>query len=296
MHKTTTEPHEQAGKLRKQSQTRDVLRRLRKNKLAMISLGVIILIVLAAVFADYITPYDYDKQVLSERFIYPCAAHPLGTDNYGRDILTRVIYGGRVSLLVAVAAVGIGLFIGGAIGAVSAYYGGAFEDIVMRCMDILMSIPPFLLAISISASLGQGIINTSLAIGIGMVPTFARVLRSSVISIRNQEYIEAARLCGGKSRHIILRHLVPNSLAPIIVQATLQIGSAIFAISSLSFIGLGVQPPTPEWGSMLSSGRSFIRDFYPIVTFPGIAIVITLLAFNLLGDGLRDALDPKLKR
>lgn len=207
-------------------------------------------------------------------------------------IFSAVSYGGRVSLLVAVCAVAIGLVIGGFLGAVAAYYGGV---IVMRLMDILISIPPFLLAISISASLGSGTVNTSLAIGIGLVPTFARVLRSSVITIRNQEYIEAAYLCGAKSRHILLGHLVPNSLAPIIVQATLQIGSAIFSISSLSFIGLGVQPPTPEWGSMLSYGRSYIRDFWPIVTFPGLAIVIVLLAFNLLGDGLRDALDPKLK-
>lgn len=275
---------------------KDVFRRLFKNKMAVISMVVILLLVLIAIFADYIAPYPYEKQNLSERFVYPCAEHLLGTDNYGRDILSRIIYGGRVSLLVALTSVAIGLLLGCTIGAIAGYQGGNTENILMRLMDILMSIPPFLLAISISASLGSGILNTSLAIGIGTVPTFARVLRSSIITIRNQEYIEAARLCGAKRRHIILQHLLPNSLAPLIVQATLQIGTAIFAISSLSFIGLGVQPPTPEWGSMLSSGREYIRDFYPIVTFPGIAIVITLLAFNLLGDGLRDALDPKLKQ
>lgn len=279
-----------------QSQFKDVWYRLRKNKLAMTGLIIVVVIVLAAVFADVITPYEYDKQDLRARFTYPCLEHLLGTDNLGRDILTRIIYGARTSLLVSLVAVAIGLLIGGSIGAIVSFYGGKLEEVVMRCLDVLMSIPPLILAVAISASLGVGKFNCAVAIGVSSIPSFARIIRSSVLSIKDQEYIEAATACGVSKLKTVFTHVIPNSLAPIMVQGTLKIGDAIMMISSLSFIGLGVQPPTPEWGSMLAFGRDYIREFWPIVTFPGLAIMVTLIAFNVLGDGLRDAMDPRLKQ
>lgn len=281
---------------RAQSQVKDVWTRLRKNKLAMAGLLIVLLIVLAAIFADVITPYEFDRQDLRSRFTYPCMEHPMGTDNMGRDILTRVIYGARTSLLVSLVAVAIGLILGGSIGAIVSFYGGKLEEVVMRCLDVLMSIPPLILAVAISASLGVGQFNCAVAIGVSSIPSFARIIRASVLSIKDQEYIEAATACGVGKIKTIFTHVIPNSLAPIMVQGTLKIGDAIMMISSLSFIGLGVQPPTPEWGSMLAFGRDYIREFWPIVTFPGIAIMITLIAFNVLGDGLRDAMDPRLKQ
>lgn len=279
-----------------QSQFKDVWYRLRKNKLAMTGLIIVVVIVLAAIFADVITPYEYDKQDLRARFTYPCLEHLLGTDNLGRDILTRIIYGARTSLLVSLVAVAIGLLIGGSIGAIVSFYGGKLEEVVMRCLDVLMSIPPLILAVAISASLGVGKFNCAVAIGVSSIPSFARIIRSSVLSIKDQEYIEAATACGVSKLKTVFTHVIPNSLAPIMVQGTLKIGDAIMMISSLSFIGLGVQPPTPEWGSMLAFGRDYIREFWPIVTFPGLAIMVTLIAFNVLGDGLRDAMDPRLKQ
>lgn len=281
---------------KKKGQFREVWGRLRRNKLAMLGLAIVIILILCAILADWIAPYEYAAQDYSCTFAYPSLSHPLGTDDYGRDILTRIIYGGRISLVVSVMSVAISLVVGGIIGATAAYAGGHTENIVMRLMDIIMAIPGFLLAISISASLGSGIVNTAVAIGIGGVPMFARIIRASILSLKDQEFVEAARATGASDARIIFRYLIPNSLAPIIVQGTLNIGQSILAISSLSFIGLGVQPPTPEWGSMLSYGREYIRTFWPIVTFPGIAIMLTLISFNLLGDGLRDALDPRLKQ
>lgn len=281
---------------KRHSQASEVWRRLKKNKLAMTGLVIIIVLVLAAVFAPYITPYDYQQQNISDAFYYPCAKYLLGSDNYGRDLLTRIIYGARTSLLISLVSVAIGLVIGGLLGALAAFYSGKVDNIIMRLLDILMSIPPLLLAVAISAALGSGIFNCSIAIGVASIPLFARVLRASAMSIREQEYVEAARACGASSFSIILKHIIPNSLGPILVQSTLRIGESILQISSLSFIGLGVQPPIPEWGNMLAFGREYIRDFWPMVVFPGVAIMISLIAFNVLGDGLRDALDPRLKQ
>lgn len=281
---------------KKRSQWRDVWIRLCRNKLAMVAMVVVLLLVLVAVFADFVTPYAYDAIDPVNAMQYPSLAHPLGTDNFGRDILSRVIYGGRISLLVAVMAVAIALISGSLLGATAAYFGGIYESIIMRAMDIVMAIPGFLLAVSISTSLGGGVWQTALAISIGAIPSYARIMRATVLTIKDQEYVEAARATGASDLRIILKHIVPNTLSPIIVESTLRIGACIMQISSLSFIGLGVQPPTPEWGSIMSAGREYLRDFYPIVTFPGIAIMITLFGFNLFGDGLRDALDPRLKR
>ena len=281
--------------LKKRSQFWDIWRRLRRNKLAMLGLIIVLVLVLSAIFANFIAPYDYAQQDLTNMKAWPSREHLLGTDDYGRDILSRIIYGGRVSLLVAILSIVFGLIVGGILGISAGYFGGIYDGTVMRIMDIVMAIPGFLLAVCISAALGSGVLNTAIAIGIGCVPGYARLLRALVLSIREQEYVEAARATGASDLRIMFRQIVPNILSPVIVESTLRIGGCILMISSLSFIGLGVQPPTPEWGSMLSAGRALIRSLWPIVTFPGFAVMLTLFGFNLFGDGLRDALDPKLK-
>lgn len=277
---------------KKRSQARDTWRRFRNNKLAMVGL----VIVLSAVFADLIAPYDYDKQSYEDRFLLPCVEHPFGTDNYGRDLLSRIIFGGRISLLVSLLGLVISLAIGAVLGATAGYFGGAYETTIMRLMDILMAIPPTLLAVSVSALLGSGVFNTALAVAISGVAPSSRMLRATVLSIREQEFVEAARARGSGHLRIIFRQILPNTLSPLIVDSTLRIGGNIMMISGLSFIGLGVQPPTPEWGSILNTGREFITTFWPMITFPGLAIMLTMFGFNVMGDGLRDALDPKLKR
>lgn len=281
---------------RKRSQLRDTWRRLRKNKLAMFGLIVVLVLVLAAIFAYFVAPYDPAAQDLLHMREMPSREHLLGTDEYGRDILSRIIYGGRVSLLVSILAIVFGLIVGGAVGVSAGYFGGVYDGTIMRVMDIMMAIPGFLLAVCISAALGGGVTNTALAIGIGCVPGYARLFRALVLGIRDQEYIEAARVTGSSNVRIMVRQILPNILSTVIVDTTLRIGGCILMISSLSFVGLGVQPPTPEWGSMVSAGRSLIRQFWPLATFPGMAIMLTLFGFNLFGDGLRDALDPKLKQ
>lgn len=261
----------------------------------MFGLVVIALLILIAICADFITPYNYDEQNIVNKFLTPSAEHWFGTDQFGRDIFTRVVYGTRISLTVGFIAVGIGAVIGGLLGAVAAFYGGFVDSIVMRFIDIMMAIPGILLSISISATLGPGLINCMIAIGVSSVPVYARVLRSSILSVRSQEYIEAARIIGAGDMRIILRHLIPNAMAPVIVQMSLQIAGAILTAASLSFIGLGVQPPTPEWGEMLNAGRAYIRDYPHVIMFPGLAIMLTVFSINCFGDGLRDALDPRLK-
>ena len=274
----------------------EVLFRLSKSPLAMFGLAIILLLVFCAIFAEMISPYDPTAQDLAHMFETPSSAHWLGTDEFGRDILSRLIYGARVSLQVGFVAVGIALVLGGFLGAVSGYYGGRLDNAIMRVMDVLLSIPQTLLAIAIVAALGANLMNLMIAVGISAVPTYARIVRGSVLSIRNMEFIEAARAVGSPDLRIILKHIIPNSMAPIIVQSTLGVASAILNAAGLSFIGLGIQPPNPEWGAMLSGGRQYIRDFPHMTLYPGLAIMFTILALNFLGDGLRDALDPKLKR
>lgn len=274
---------------------RDTWRRLRRNRLAMVGLIIIFVLVFCAIFADFLAPYDYAAQELSNALQGPSAAHPFGTDEFGRDILSRIIYGSRISLQIGFIAVGISLIFGGAIGAIAGYYGGRLDNILMRLMDIIMSIPQILLAIAIVAALGNGITNLMIATGISYIPTYARIVRASILSIRDQQYIEAAKAVGTSDLDIIVRHILPNCMAPIIVQATLGVAFAILTAAGLSFIGLGIEAPTPEWGSMLSSGRTYIRDYWHMTMFPGLAIALTIFALNVLGDGLRDALDPKLK-
>jgi len=282
--------------LGRHSQWGDVWRRLRKNKLSFIAMFVILALILVAVFANFLAPYDYAKIDVLNKFQRPNGAHWFGTDEVGRDIFSRIIYGARTSLLISLLATVIGLVLGTALGATAGFFGGKYETIVMRCIDVLMAMPSFLLAVSVSAALGTGLVNTAIAISVTAIPAYCRLVRASVISIKGQEYIEAARSCGFGNFRTILRHVLPNSLAPIIVESTLRIGGSILSIASLSFIGLGVQAPAAEWGSMLSAGRAYIRDFWPLSVFPGLAIMLTLFAFNLFGDGLRDSLDPKLRK
>lgn len=280
---------------RKNNKTRNILRRFLKNKNAVLGLIFIIILIICSLVPSLISPYGFDDQNLQEKFISPNGQHWFGTDDYGRDIFSRVIYGARISLTIGVVSVAISSVLGTTLGCISGYYGGRVDNLIMRMIDIMLAIPNILLAMSLVSMLGTSFINLIIAIGIGTVPEYSRIVRASILSEKEQEYIEAARSIGASDFRIIMKHILPNCLAPIIVQSTLSIAISILSAASLSFIGLGVAPPTPEWGSMLSSGRPFIRDYWYVVTFPGLAIVLSVLSFNMFGDGLRDALDPRLK-
>ena len=287
----------QAVKAPKQrSQLAEIWRRLRKNKMAIFGLIVITIIIFTAIFADQIAPYGFQTQNLRRIAEGPSKDHWLGTDELGRDIFSRIIYGTRISLQVGFVAVSISVIMGGFLGSLAGYYGGKLDNVIMRIMDILLAIPSILLAIAIVSAFGGGLVNVMIAVGISSIPVYARIVKASVISIKEQEFIEAARAVGAKDLRIIFKHVLPNSMAPIIVQGTIGVANAILSAAGLSFIGLGIQPPIPEWGAMLSGGRMFIRTAPHIATFPGVAIMITIFALNLLGDGMRDALDPRLKQ
>lgn len=283
---------------KKRSMALEIWRRLRKNKMAMLGLVILVMLALTAIFADVIA--DYDTKVIAQdiknRLQGPSMEHWCGTDEFGRDIFARLVHGSRVSLVVGLISVSISLLMGGALGAIAGYYGGRVDNVIMRIMDIFLAVPSILLAMTIVAALGTSLINVMLAIGVSGIPGYARIVRASVMSIKDQEFVEASRAIGAKSPTTIFREILPNCLAPIIVQATLSVAGAILSTASLSFIGLGVQPPSPEWGAILSGGRNYLRDALHLTLFPGLAIVITILALNLLGDGLRDALDPRLKQ
>ena len=278
------------------SQFAVAVRQFSRNKLAIVGLVVLVIIILACVFADYLTPYEYDKADIPNRFAKVSWEHPCGTDNMGRDILTRILKGGQISLLIAVIAVLISAVSGALLGTTAAFFGGLYETIVMRVVDILMSIPSLLLACAVSTALGDGLYNSIIAIALANVANMTRVMYSSALTLKGQEYLEAAKAKGASKLRIILRYVLPNCMAPLIVQITMRLGVCITMIASLSFIGLGVRPPTPEWGSILNAGKQFIRDYWPLVTFPGVAIALTLISVSFVGDGVRDALDPKLKR
>ena len=271
--------------------------RLKKNKQAMLGLTVFIAIVLLAVAAPIFI--DYDSQVVAQdignKLSSPSREHPLGTDGYGRDILARLIYGARISITIGVITAFCALFVGGLIGAVAGFYKGGVDNILMRIMDVFLSLPSTLLAIAVIAALGSSITNLMIAVAVSYVPIYARVIRSSVLSIRNKEYIESARAIGTSDFRIIRKHIIPNAIGPVIVQATLGVGEIIIAAAGFSFLGLGIEPPLPEWGKMLSEGRDVIRSMPSQVVYPGLCILVTVLSLNLLGDGLRDALDPRLK-
>ncbi|MDO5713524.1 MAG: ABC transporter permease [Tissierellia bacterium] len=268
----------------------------RKNRLALFGLALLCIIILFAVFAPIIAPEGYDKQDLTKRFLTPSREHLMGTDNFGRDIFARIIYGARISLVIGLGSMMISVCIGMILGAISGYYGGYLDQVIMRIMDIFLSIPQLILAIAIAAALGGGIGNLILAVSLSSIPRYARILRGSVLQAVSQEYVEAAKAGGASDFRILLKHIIPNCLGPIIVQATLGVGVSILSAASLSFIGMGIAPPKPEWGSMLSVGRTYIRDYPHITLFPGLAIAITIFALNVVGDGLRDAFDPKQRR
>jgi peptide/nickel transport system permease protein len=271
------------------------LRALVRNRAAVVGLVIIAVLGFVAAAAPLLTPFDPAQQNLSVALQRPSAAHPLGTDNLGRDILARIMYGGRISLLIGILAVAIGMAIGVPLGLVSGYFGGWVDMLIQRVTDIMLSFTTFLLALSLVAVLGIGIKNVIIATGIGVVPQFVRLTRGLALSLREQAYVEAATGFGVGNATILLRHILRNSLTPIVVGATLNIGITILVAAGLGFLGVGVQPPTPEWGTMLGEGREYIFHASYLATFPGLAIFLAVLAFNLIGDGLRDALDPNLR-
>ena len=270
--------------------------RLRRNYLAVLGFFVLFVLIGSAIFAERISPFGYADQDYMMIRQPPSAQHLLGTDQFGRDVLSRLIYGSRISLQVGLIAVSISLIVGGAIGAIGGYFGGRTDSVLMRIMDVQLAIPTILLAIVISSALGPGLVNLMVAVGITSIPRFARLMRASVLSIKGMEFIEAARAMGASHMRIILLYILPNCAAPLIVQSTLSVANAILFAATLSFLGLGIQPPFPEWGGMLSDARPYIRDSAYLSIFPGLAIMITIVALNCIGDGLRDALDPKQKR
>lgn len=280
---------------KKKSQGPEIWRRFKKNRRALLGLGILIFLVFLAVFANVVSPYDPTVQDIPNKLQGPSMAHLMGTDQYGRDILSRVIFGTRISLMVGIVSTSMAVVVGGTLGSVAGYYGGMTESVIMRVTDIFLAIPSILLNIAIAAALGGGLINMMIALGISYIPAYCRIMRSSIYSVRDQEFIEASRAAGAGDGYIILHHIVPNCLSPMIVQATLKVGAAILLCSTLSFIGVGISPPTPEWGSMIATGREYLRTAPHLTTFPGIAIMLAVFSLNLMGDGLRDALDPKLK-
>ena len=281
--------------LERHSQFVDIWRRFKRNKLAVFGMGLAVFLILMAVFANFIAPYD-PAAISTDRLASPSLEPLMGTDNYGRDLFSRIIYGARVSLLISLMALVFSLIIGIGLGATAGYFGGWYESVIMRICDILMCIPGMLLAVCISSLLGIGEVNTAIAIAVSGVAPAIRMIRATVLQIRSQEFVEAAKATGSSQLKIIFHEILPNILSPLIVDSTMRIGGNILQISGLSFIGLGVQSPTAEWGSIMSDGQEFITTFWPMITFPGIAILLTVFAFNVMGDGLRDALDPRLKQ
>lgn len=283
--------------VKRNSPAREIWRRFKKNKAAMLGLGIFSVMVLLAVFADVIC--DYDTQVIAQdvanRLKAPSPDHWFGTDAYGRDIFARVVHGARISIIIGLAATVGSVCISGILGSIAGYYGGRIDNAIMRVLDTFLAIPGELLAMAIVASLGPSMTNLLIAVTIARIPPFTRVIRSSILTVIDQDYIESAIASGARDSYIIVKHILPNAMGPIIIHATMGVGRMILTAAGMSFIGMGVQPPLPEWGSMLAEGRDFMRYSPYITLFPGLAIILTSLALNLLGDGLRDALDPKLK-
>lgn len=274
---------------------RDAWRAFRKNKMAMLGLCIIVFFVLIALLAPLIAPYSFKEQELVNRLKAPSAAHWFGTDDLGRDLFSRVMYGARISLWVGFSSVIGSIIVGTLLGILAGFYGKWVDMLISRMFDILLAFPSILLAIAIVAILGPSLRNALLAIAIVNIPTYGRLVRAKVLSLKSEEYITAARAIGMKDTRILLTHILPNSLTPIIVQGTLGIATAIIEAAALGFLGLGAQPPDPEWGKMLSDSRQFIQKAPWTVIFPGVSIMLTVLGFNLMGDGLRDVLDPRMK-
>lgn len=274
---------------------RDVVRRLLRHRVGMFGATLVTILLLIGIFGPYVAPYDPNHIDFSVRFAPPSLEHPMGADDFGRDILSRVMYGARVSLQVGIISVGIAATVGTLLGMIAGYTGRIVDEVIMRAMDILFAFPAILLAIAILAALGKGVVNAMIAIGIVYTPIFARIARGSVLTVRKEEFVEAARAMGATDTRILFRHIFPNTLAPLIVETTLSLAFAILAEAALSFFGLGTQPPDPSWGRMLSEGQGYFRQSIWLAVFPGLAIMMTVMGFNFLGDGLRDVLDPKMK-
>ena len=271
------------------------VRHLVRHRPALVGTLLLLTLAAAALAAPCVTAHDPNAQVWEQALQAPSRVHWLGTDEFGRDVLTRIIFGGRISLVVGFFAVGIAAGLGVPAGLVSGFAGGRVDTAIMRIMDVLLAFPAILLALAIVGALGPGVRNAIIAVGIVAIPAFARVVRGATLVVRTQEYVDAALAIGVGTARIVTRHILPNAAAPVIVQATLGVGTAILSSAGLSFLGLGAQPPTPDWGGMLASGREFMLQAWWIATFPGLAIMITVLGFNLVGDALRDLLDPRLR-
>ncbi len=284
--------------VKRRSRGAEIWRNFRKNKLALFGTAIILVIALAALTADLF--FDYELQCIEPNYSAlleaPGPGHPLGTDELGRDILVRLVYGARVSLIVGILAVSFSVAIGAPLGAIAGFYGKKVDNVIMRCMDVLSALPNILLAITIVSALGQSLTNMLIAVAIANVPNFVRIVRSSVLKIKSEEYVEAARAIGSTDLEVIFFHILPNCIGPLLVHTTMRIANTILSIASLCFLGLGIKPPTPEWGLMLSTGRNYIRDAWWMNIFPGICIMLLVMGFNLAGDGLRDAVDPKMKK
>ncbi|MGB3329826.1 MAG: nickel transporter permease [Thermomicrobiales bacterium] len=267
--------------------------RLLANRLAVLGGIIVILLVLIAIFGPLFAPHDPLEMAMANQFKPPSRTHWMGTDDFGRDVLSRLIYGSRQSLMVGVVSIAIGATVGMTIGLISGYVGGRTDMVVQRLIDVMLAFPDLLLALAIVAILGPSLINVMIAVGIGSIPVYSRLIRGQVLALKEKEYVESAQASGALPLRIIVAHILPNSLSPLIIMASLGIAGAILTGAALSFIGMGAQPPAPEWGAMLSSGRSYLRHEWWIATFPGLALAVTAFGFNLLGDGLRDALDPR---
>jgi len=281
---------------RHQGQWSLIWRQLRRNHAALIGLSVIIAEIVISLSAQWISPFDPLEQDVTAALKAPSAQHLLGTDDVGRDMLSRILFGSQISLRVGLISVSIAGVVGVTLGIAAGFYGGLFDDVVMRLIDILLAFPGILLALTIIAILGPGLINVMVAVGIGSIPSYTRVARGNTLSVRTRDYVMSARVVGCRDARIMFQYILPNVLPTVLVLATLGIAGAILTASGLSFLGLGAQPPTPEWGAMLTAGRTYMRQAWWFATFPGLAIMLTVLCINLLGDGLRDALDPKLRR
>lgn len=294
-HTVTSEVTSGGASRRSESLWRKSFRRLRRNRAAMLGFAVILVLVFVAVFAPAIAPHPPNRQNPLASLQAPSSEYRLGTDQFGRDILSRLIYGTRVSLRVGLVAVGIAAVLGIPFGLIAGYYGGWVDMVISRVVDLMLAFPGILLALVIVSIMGPSLFNVMIAVGVAASPNYARLVRGSVLSAKEQVYVESARAVGAYVRGILLRHILPNILAPVIVLATLGTAGAILSAAALSFLGLGAQPPTPEWGAMLSEGRNYMRLAWWVTTFPGIAIMVTVLSVNLLGDGLRDALDVRIR-
>ena len=292
---TAAKPEATGKQKKKETLARITLRRLAKDRMAQIGFFLMVIIILATVLGSIFAPYEYTAMDLTNRFQSPSLQHLFGTDDMGRDIFSRMLVGARYSLSIGVITVAFSATIGIAIGAICGFYGGIVDTVVMRIVDVFQAVPHLVLAIAIGAAMGPGFTNCILALSISGVPSYVRMTRASVMNIRNMEFLEAASAINCTDPRILFRHVLPNAISPMIVQMTMGIATGIISASSLSFVGLGVQPPEPEWGAMLSAGRSYIQDYPYLTMCPGLVIMVTVLALNMIGDALRDALDPKLK-